>query len=173
MSEAHTPQLFMRRKNLNDLPELLLSDGFTLRHFADGDEDAWEHIIKTTLFPMKFNEGISNVSFFSPERVWFICHDGTPVSTATAWLYDKNPETTGYVHMVGTLPEWKGRGLGRLISLAVLHQMKREGKQDAVLHTDDFRLPAIHIYFSLGFEPEMNHESHELRWKQVYQELHK
>ena len=100
-----------------------------------------------------------------------ICHGGIPIATATAWLYDKSPDSTGYVHMVGAMPEWKGRGLGYQVSLAALHEMKREGKKDAVLHTDDFRLAAVKIYLSLGFEPEMNHESHESRWEQVYQKL--
>ena len=171
MNEEKLPQLFMRRKQLHDLPEIQLPDEFTLRHFADGDEACWERIIETTLFPMKFDEGIKSASFYKPERVWFICHGGSPIATATAWLYDKSPDSTGYVHMVGAMPEWKGRGLGYQVSLAALHEMKREGKKDAVLHTDDFRLAALKIYLSLGFEPEMNHESHESRWEQVYQKL--
>ena len=117
----------MRRKHLDDLPALSVSDGFTARHFIEGDEAAWEHIIETTLFPLKFNEGIRGANFYKNERVWFICRDEVPVATATAWVYDKHP-ATGYVHMVGALPEWKGRGLGYQVSLAVLHQMKNDGR---------------------------------------------
>ena len=171
MSEANLPQLLMRRGRLDDLPDLCVPEGFNARHFADGDEAAWEHIIERTLFPMKFDEGIRSADFYKNERVWFICRDEVPVATATAWVYEKQP-ATGYVHMVGALPEWKGHGLGCQVSLAALLQMRADGVKDAVLHTDDHRLPAIKIYLKLGFEPIMEHESHEQRWRDVFSALH-
>ena len=171
MSESNAPQLLMRLKSLDSLPELAIPSGFNLRFFKEGDEAAWEHIVKTTLFPMEFEKSIRSAAFYKDERVWFICHEDVPVATAIAWLNDRFPETTGYVHMVGALPKWKGRKLGYQITLAVLHQMKRDGMQDVVLETDDFRLPAISIYLDLGFVPEMNHESHKKRWQDVYAAL--
>jgi len=96
-----------------------------------------------------------------------MCHNNEPIATAIAWRWDKDPET-GYVHMVGADPRYKGNGLGYQVSLATLHQMAAENRQSVILHTDDFRLPAIAIYLRLGFEPEITHESHEARWEDIY-----
>ena len=163
------PQLFMRLKTLENLPETTLDEGFSCRHFLPGDETTWEHITKTVGFDMNFNESIKSEPFFVPERVWFVCHNDKPIATATAWVYKDEPEKTGYVHMVAALPEYSGRKLGYNISLAVLHQMKKFNLNQAVLHTDDFRLAAVKIYLSLGFEPEFdkNDDSMALRWREV------
>ena len=75
--------------------------------------------------------------------------------------------------MVGVAPEARGQGAGRMIGLAALHALAKQGYKTAVLSTDDFRLPALGLYFSLGFEPWMNHESHPARWEAVMKKLGK
>jgi mycothiol synthase len=50
------------------------------------------------------------------------------------------------------------------VSLAALHEFVRLSCADAVLETDDFRVPAIKVYLSLGFRPEYRHATHEPRW---------
>lgn len=163
------PQLKLKRNDLENLPPIELPVGFTLRHFVDGDERAWERLV-LGIGVCNFNESIRNHRFFKPERVKFICFNDEPVATATAWL-DENNETVGYVHMVGANSEYKGKGLGYQVTNAVLHHMKTEGKISAALATDDFRLPAIKIYLKLGFLPELTHESHYERWQTVYEKL--
>ena len=74
--------------------------------------------------------------------------------------------------MVGAGSAFKGNGLGYQVSLAALHRMADEKKQRVILHTDDFRLPAIVIYLRLGFKPEIVHDSHELRWQKIYEALY-
>ena len=41
----------------------------------------------------------------------------------------------------------------------------------ARLWTDDWRLPAIKTYLNLGFEPDIEHESHPERWRAVFEKL--
>ena len=69
--------------------------------------------------------------------------------------------------MIGTIPESRGLGAGRLICLAALHALSARGYKTAVLSTDDERIPAIKLYLSLGFEPIYTHESHKERWEKV------
>jgi len=166
------PQLLMRRKDLSNLPPINIPDGFTLRTYQEGDDIPWENLTESTLgFRMNFAEGMKASPFFKAERIFFIEKGDRLAATATAWCDNDNPETVGYVHMVGADPEFKGRGLGYQVSLATLHRMKEENKQSVLLHTDDFRLPALAIYLRLGFEPEITHESHEARWEKVFKEL--
>ena len=170
--ETPLPQLQMCRENLDDLPPLNIPDGFVLRSYQDGDALGWEDLTESTLgFRLNFQKDIMENSFFMKERVFFICKDEQLVATAIAWCAKEDSENTGYVHMVGANSEFKGKGLGYQVSLATLHRMAEENKQRVILHTDDFRLPALAIYFRLGFKPDITHESHVARWQEVYKAL--
>jgi len=172
MEENKQPQLQMRRDNFDNLPLVSLPEGYTLRHYQAGDDIPWEDLTESTLgFRLNFEKDIKANPFFTPERVFFICKDEKMVATAIAWCAEKDSDTVGYVHMVGSDPVHKGKGLGYQVSLATLHKMKEEGKKSVLLHTDDFRLPALAIYLKLGFKPDKHHESHESRWEKVFEEL--
>jgi mycothiol synthase len=169
------PQLVMLRRTLEDLPANSLPEGYAL-HLYSGEQDAaaWNRIIAESFhWQADFQKDMAGDEAFHPERVWFVRHENVPVATASAWFRPQWGETAGYLHMVGLLPEYAGRSLGLQASLAALHQMKREGRQSAVLETDDFRLPAIKTYLRLGFVPEFTHESHAERWKTILLKLEK
>jgi mycothiol synthase len=92
---------------------------------------------------------------------------GRPVATASARLLPERFPGSGYLHWVAADPEHRGRGHGRYVTLAVLHVFVAMDCHDAVLETEDFRLPALRMYLSLGFVPEFRHPSHEERWSAV------
>ena len=73
--------------------------------------------------------------------------------------------------MVGCRHGHRGKRLGYMVSVAALHKTAEDGRQSALLHTDDFRLPAIKTYLTLGFEPLLVHESQRERWPRVFEEL--
>ncbi|MEA4890390.1 MAG: GNAT family N-acetyltransferase [Clostridiaceae bacterium] len=167
------PQLAMERSLLEDLPEIHLPEGFSIRSYQDGWDKEWEAIIGASFqITISFHEAIALCKQYNPANVLFVCHGDKPVGTATAWYRDDLPEGTGYLHMVGLLPEYGGRGLGLSISLAVLHNLKKSGYAKVFLHTDDFRLPAIKQYLRLGFKPVYNSEGAAERWQAVGQILH-
>lgn len=72
--------------------------------------------------------------------------DGIPVAAATA-VY-----TAGVVGLygIGTLPEARGRGLGRAITLHACLVARQRGYRVATLHATPLGLP---VYRRLGFEP--------------------
>jgi len=157
------------RRDLANLPKLNMPPGMTLKIFSDGMEACWNDIIaKSFETSYDFNNLMRADKAFLHERVLFLCIDNIPVATAAAWHVDRYGSDTGYVHMVGALPEYKGRKLGYLVTLAVLHRLIDEGFTKVVLQTDDFRLPAIKVYFDLGFVADMSvHESMPGRWEAV------
>jgi len=69
------------------------------------------------------------------------------------------------------VPAHRGRRLGFWACLAALHRFAEEGREAALLLTDDFRLPAIRTYLRLGFRPVYTYESHMERWGKVFSEL--
>jgi len=160
--------------SLSALPPLALRSGIEIRSFQEGDEAAWNHIISVSFAsPYDFNDHMKKDPAYKAERVLFALIDGVPVATAAAWQVDSVPADTGYLHMVGALPAYKGRQLGRVICLAALHRLQQEGFSKVGLNTDDFRLPAIKTYLELGFVPDLSiHESMQARWENIHELLH-
>ncbi|UVI32674.1 GNAT family N-acetyltransferase [Paenibacillus spongiae] len=165
-------QLVMIREDLASIPHLELPDGYHARSLRAGttDEQGWEHIIRESfgLKDISFKKHMEADEPYKPERVLFICDEaGVSAATASAWYRPQWNEDTGYLHMVGIVPEQGGKKLGYYASLAALHQMLREGRTRAVLNTDDFRVAAVKTYLNLGFLPQLDAPDHLERWSKL------
>lgn len=164
-------QLFMRRPNLDDLPAIPhLPDGYTLRERREGDDEALAALLALTFEDANWSAERVRQEFVDSshvQKMFVIDYNGVPVATASAALRPEAYPDSGYVHYVAAHPEHGGKRLGYIASLAVLHEFVRLGCRDAVLETDDFRLPAVRTYLNLGFIPETRHESHPARWAAV------
>lgn len=162
-----SPSLFLRRPNLNDLPPLDLPDGYTLRAATDTDADAMAEMLAGAFPEMTWTVGNVRDWLLNDDSVkttFVIDREGVPVATASARIVPDAYPGSGYVHWVGTAPGHRGKRLGLLVSLATLYEFVRLGCADAVLETDDFRVPAIKVYLTLGFRPEYHHATHAPRW---------
>lgn len=161
------PQLFMRHPDITSLPELELPDGVTLHTHLEGTEDVWEALIERAFGThYSFDQFIRNGGDYKPEHVLYLTKDGKDIATTTAVEKADFPGE-GWFRMVGVDPECRGIGAGRLIALAALHSLAERGYKTVVLSTDDERIPAINLYYSLGFRPIYTHESHEERWQKI------
>ena len=182
--EAPRPrQLRMRRPTLEGLPELVVPAGYGLRTYLEGDERAWGEIMESPEgigkeWPVeKVRASMMERPQFEAAGMFFATCDaegGRPVASATAWRSPSTGEKTGYVHMVCALSEHRGRGLGRLVTLATLQYMRARGDEDVVLQTDDFRIAAIKSYLGLGFVPVYEEDpvsDHVARWSAVFERM--
>nr|MCH9796210.1 GNAT family N-acetyltransferase [Actinomycetes bacterium] len=57
----------------------------------------------------------------------------------------------GEVYVLAVAPPWRGSGLGRALTLAGLHHLRRRGLDQVMLYVDASNLPAIRLYEGLGF----------------------
>jgi len=166
------PQLLMLLEDTSKLPPLFLPAGYTLHNHVEGrDEPIWERIVEDSFGSFFSFEGfLIKAGGYKPEHVLYISVNGEDISTTTAV---ENPNYPGYgwLRMVATSPAGRSKGCGRLVVLAALQQLAARGYKQVLLSTDDFRLPAISLYRSLGFKPYCNHESHAGRWEKVLSEL--
>ncbi len=83
------------------------------------------------------------------------------------------PRREGVLDYVATHPDHQGRGLGRATCTAVSRYLVEQGCETVQLLTDDWRLPAIHLYLSMGFEPVMSRSDMPERWAAIMSELEK
>jgi len=167
--------LCMKRPNLNNLDEIIIPEGYQLRTYIEGDQEAWIEIIKAT-FPIggldwnvdRFQREFLDCPQFRYNSLFFATYEGEPVGTTCAWI---EPSNEGLLHMVAVLPEHQGKRLAYVLCLSAVHYFKEKGFETVKLNTDDNRLPAIKTYLNLGFVPEYIDESHKELWSVVFQKL--
>jgi mycothiol synthase len=176
----------MWRPHLDDLPEPAIPAGYRLRTYRPGDEDAWGRIMEAEggigreWTAAKVRDRLIDRPQFEAAGLFLATcddEDDRPVASACAWRSAPEEQVLGNVHMVCALAEHRGRGLGRLVTLAVLRHLRQRGFASADLSTDDFRLPAIKSYLGLGFVPVYltdadRTDDHEARWSAIFAHLH-
>jgi ribosomal protein S18 acetylase RimI-like enzyme len=90
---------------------------------------------------------------------WLAFVDGAPA----AGLYGSTLPTAGYVDTIGTLREYRGKGLGRLLLLTSFAEFHRRGYRKVVLGVDATNpTGAVALYESVGMRAEHQGFRHEL-----------
>ena len=170
------PQLRMYLSSFYDVPALRLPPGVVLERFKPGDEARWAALLQAAGELGEWSVERARKAFDGPERVppegiHFLVVDGETVATACVLLHDGRPDPAELGN-VAVLPQYRGRGFGKLISLAVLRYVESQGYRSCFLRTEPHRLAAIKIYLGLGFEPDLlGHESFAERWAGVWDAL--
>ncbi len=171
-NEIEFPQLEMVRDHLEEIPAIDLPEGYSIRTFQEADEQAWAGIM-TEAFNIywnleRFRRLVRPHFAFRPERLFFLCNGGIPVGSAMAFQWPGISRRTGFIYMLAIKRAHCGKALGRSLTLACLHRFREEPIfQDAMLHTESFRLPAIKHYLRLGFKPRLIVEKHRETWKTI------
>lgn len=173
-------QLRMHRPHLHDLPPPAPHPGYRLRTYRSRDEAAWGEImsseagIGTDWTPDRVRERLTGREQFAPDCLFFATCDAEadrPVASACGWRADVSETHSGILHMVCALPDHRGHGLGRLVSLASLAYLRQQGFSDVFLSTDDSRLAAIKSYLAIGFVPLYPEDAvsdHRERWSAIF-----
>ena len=77
----------------------------------------------------------------------------------------------GVLGWVMTRPDFRGRHLGRSVSVAAMHRLYEAGYRVFSLLTDDFRLAAVKTYLDLGWNPWLYLPEMEGRWRALAETL--
>ena len=144
-----------------------MPNDFELRSYRPGDEDSWIELINTGEFGSDWDRPRFEEYMTGPERMVgsrVAVRDGTIVA-ATFASVQAGMDDTGRVDFVTSLPRYRGMGLGRLVCSAVVRYLVDKGYSRVILFTDDWRLPAIGLYLSMGFRPQMTREDMPGRWE--------
>jgi len=168
---AKTYIVVLRLKDLGQLPPVQIPAGFQLSTVKPGHEQDFIHVMRQSLRRGAdrnwFLQSFSKYPDYDPENLILIYRGKDPVAAAAAWQIVRRGENIGLLKDVGVIQDYQGRGLGRQVSLAALHRLRERGFQEVILKTHDFRIPAIGLYLSIGFEPEYNLWAGKRKWKKI------
>ncbi len=169
-----------------DVPDAGVPTGYTLRPYREGDEVTLAAALQAVGFRDCGVDRVLDTLADSDRRIGSAVVEfggGIVASTfASRMASDQispvtgkpgEPLREGVLDYVATHPDHQGRGLGRATCTAVSRYLVAQGCKMVSLLTDDWRLPAIHLYLSLGYEPVMNREDMPERWVGVRRELEK
>jgi mycothiol synthase len=177
MEAPRLTHLVMRRPHLFQLPNITsLPEGYVLRTFNGEDDLKSLALTLSAAFGFLWDaERVRSKLTEAPDvkAVYLVTWQGRPVATASSrYVPDLFPKA-GYVHWVGTHPDHARKGLASALVAQLLRDFLDRGYKEAVLETDDFRIPAIVTYLKFGFLPiyDVNEEDHRARWSVVFQTM--
>jgi GNAT superfamily N-acetyltransferase/predicted TIM-barrel fold metal-dependent hydrolase len=168
-------QMIWPQDKLNQPPTWTMPEGYSLRTFRTGDEEAYISLMKLAGFNYWGPDHLKTVLRTAlPEGLFFIVHDATQKIVATT-VATHNPTplhpSGGELGWVAGDPEHKGKGLGYITCAAVTRRYLDAGYRDIYLLTDDHRLPAIKTYLKLGWIPYLYLPEMPGRWEKICAQL--
>ena len=107
----------------------------------------------------------------SPRHIFCAVEDATGRVVATAAACMDGASKRGNLHMVSSVEDIRGKGVGRAVCDAAVRCFVDNGIAEADLSTDDFRIPAIKIYLALGFRPYLYETDMPDRWRAIKKTL--
>ena len=118
-----------------------------------------------------FERNYTKDPLFDPSYLCLIWHGELPVAAAGAWHCTIDGEEWGMVQWVGVIDKERGKGLGKVVTLAALHRLKERGFTRAMLGTHPWRVQAIATYLHLGFVPWPTAYAPQAVWDEVLRDL--
>lgn len=159
----------------NQPPQVRLPDGYSLRNYQPSDQSQYAVLMEKAGFGLWDAQRIQQTFLHTlPEAFFVVEHRPSKTVVATALANHKPSELHphgGELGWVAADPAHHGKGLGSAVCAAVVGTFLNKGYKDIYLLTDDFRLPAIHVYLKLGFEPLLFAPDMAARWKAIHAQL--
>ena len=169
------PQLRMQFRAFAALQPVSLPPGYTLATLVEREVSEWGAVLHATgqlgaWDLARAERCLDDPRPVVPEGTYLILHRDRAVATACTVL-PTPAEPRAELGWVAVAPAHQGHGLGLPVCRAVLWYARSRAWPVAILNTDDWRLAAIKTYLRLGFEPELTHDSHDARWREIRRRL--
>lgn len=142
----------------HELPEPVLRDGVRVRTFVAGQDEAAMVAVNKRAFAWHPEQGLLTVadveatekeSWFDQDG-FFLAVDENDRVVGFHWT-KVHSDGTGEVYVVGVDPDAQGGGLGKALTLAGLHHLRKRGISDVILYVESDNSPAVAVYTRLGF----------------------
>lgn len=130
-------------------------EGYLIRTYRQGDDIAWERVMKKAGFELAFwGQRFSSFNMetdFDPEGFFFAEKDGEVVGSSSGVIMHSRGNI-GCVGWTAVLPEHQKKGLGTILVARSTDFLKRKGVKTVEVKTQLGRGDAIHVYKKIGFK---------------------
>jgi len=175
--KLYDKQIFLLRPSLKNIPELKLPEGYVEVPNSDSLLSEWVSLLDT-IFPAggytidRVRPQVES-SKWNVDRVKLVAREKQLVALSLAWHEPALWPHSGFVFWVAVLPEHQNRGLGTFVLTRALQHFAGECLRDAVVTTEEFRLPAIKMYLKIGFVPLITGtaRNERKRWQRAFDAL--
>ena len=161
----------MIRPSLERIPQHPLPADYAIHWYRPGDRETWVQIhalaethvpTSAAVYDQQFER---NEAELARRQAFLQDAKGNAIGTATAWFDDNyHGARFGRVHWVAIIPEHQGKGLAKPLLTAVCKRLVELGHNRACLTTLTAKLPAIRLYLSFGFEPDIQTDEDRRAW---------
>ena len=158
------------------LPELALPEGFSLINILPENLEQYNALRQSVGFslwsPEAMNKYHTTKVFKTGHLVIADSVSGKYAASAAAEIsrFEEYPQI-GELGWVMTSPEFQGKRLGSIVSIAAMHTLYHMGYRAFYLLTDDFRKAALKTYLKIGWQPWLYAEDMEERWRNIADEF--
>lgn len=164
-------QMVWPERLLDEPPAFELPRGYALRTFEWGDRARFYEVMALAGWPGWDDEKLQPwLERTLPDGWFFAVHQASDQIVASAMCLHSHSTLHPFGGELGWLagdPAHAGKGLGRVVSAAVTRRFLDAGYTDIHLYTEDYRLPALRTYLTLGYEPFLYLPEMAGRWRAV------
>ena len=165
-------KMHMTEERMRQIQIPLVPEGFRLRTYCGNDDgEKYIELMRRAGFDCWNQELLEKtLEKALPDGIFFIEEIATGRLAATAMANRASiagQSSGGEYGWVGVDPDFRGKRLSAIVGAAVIERFRREGYRDLYLLTDDFRIPAIRLYLSEGWEPLLLNEDLRARWQKL------
>lgn len=163
----HANQLRMVRQSVKLVEIPPIPRDYKLRQLRNSDVKSYQE-----LFSLAFH--MPDALAKTLEKVLadgFFVIEHLPSSSIVASCVAERESKIGKNCILGWLvcdPSHTGKKLGTIVAATVTNKLAKEGCENPLLSTDDFRLAAIRIYLELGWRPYLYKPDMKQRWDDTY-----
>lgn len=138
-----------------------LPSGIDVEHFADRNIDAYIEVINTAFrdhpVPLRVTrEQIEHVHAkpsFDPGAIAILRNgDGGMIGFCTTGIDPESDPPHGFINLLGLLPDYRRRGLGRWLLQWGIERLRAKGVKTVELGVEAANARAVELYRSVGFE---------------------
>jgi len=168
-------QMLWPESRLQSPPQYQVPDGFELRTYRVGDDVAIVRLLNRVGF-RSWKQGTLKrwLSQVLPDGCFLVIERGTNrIVAVTMAAHRPSPlhPFGGELCWAAADPDYQRKGLGRATCAATTCRLLQAGYRRIYLNTDDYRLPAINLYLTLGYVPFLFAQGMPARWERVCQQL--
>ncbi len=148
------------------------ASGYRLRQYEEADRGVYWRLFAGVFETRSRLDDLRSAALPGGFHVIEYEPDRAVVASAVAAEYERDGHTEpGSLQWVMANPGHSGHGLGKAVVAAASQSLADAGYSRVYLSTDDWRLPAIHVYLELGWKPLIFAEDMQERWSAVYKKL--